>query len=45
VKLPPFQPGDYLIVTADLADRDYPWRHDPTRLARALMDLYEAREA
>ncbi len=44
VKPPPFQPGDYLIVTADLADRDYPWRHDPARLARALMDLYEARE-
>ena len=40
VKPPLTPPRDYVVVTADLADRDYPWRHDPARLARALMDLY-----
>lgn len=39
VKPPAVPPRDYVVVTADLADRDYPWRHDPARLARALMDL------
>ena len=44
VRPPHVQPGDYLVVTADLADREFPWRHDPSRLARALIDLYETRE-
>ncbi len=33
------QPG-YRFVKADLVDRENPWRHDPQRLARCLMDLY-----
>ena len=28
------------IVLADLVDRELPWRHDPHRLAEALLDLY-----
>lgn len=28
------------VVLADLTDRELPWRHDPQRLAEALLDLY-----
>ena len=27
---------------ADLTDRDRPWRHDPDRLAKALLSVYES---
>lgn len=30
---------DYPLLLADLADNQYPWRHDPTKLAQALMGL------
>lgn len=30
------------VVTADLVDRDCPWRHDPVRLSRTILDLYHA---
>jgi uncharacterized cofD-like protein len=30
---------DYPLVLADLADDQYPWRHDPAKLAQALMGL------
>ena len=29
--------ADYRLVTADLVDREHPWRHDSQRLARALL--------
>jgi glutamine synthetase len=31
------------IVLADLVDRELPWRHDPRRLAEALLSLYARR--
>ncbi len=31
----------YRLVTADLVDRQYPWRHDPGKLAQTLMELIE----
>jgi uncharacterized cofD-like protein len=31
---------DYAIVTADVVDPQRPWRHDPQKLARKLMELY-----
>jgi hypothetical protein len=30
------------LVTRDLVDRQYPWRHDPAKLARALMECLES---
>lgn len=35
------QPGtaDYRLVSCDLVDSQYPWRHDPAKLSRALLDL------
>jgi uncharacterized cofD-like protein len=33
------QRGGYRLVTASLQDPEHPWRHDPVRMARALMDL------
>lgn len=32
--------GDPRVYTADLVDRQLPWRHDSTKLADTLMDLY-----
>ena len=34
---------DYLLYRADLADELRPGRHDPQKLAQAIMDLYEER--
>ncbi len=39
VKPPQHPPGGYRLITADLRDRERPWRHDPERMARALIDL------
>jgi uncharacterized cofD-like protein len=40
VRLPePDQPMDCELVAQDLVDRQYPWRHDPNKLAAALMEL------
>lgn len=41
VRLPEAEQLDYRLVTADLVDRQYPWRHDPAKLAEALMDLVD----
>jgi uncharacterized cofD-like protein len=36
--------ADYQVVTADVVDEQRPWRHNPAKLARALMAWYEQRE-
>ena len=33
------EPLNYRLAARDLLDRQYPWRHDPARLAAALMEL------
>ncbi len=33
--------GGYRVVTADLIDREQPWRHAPDRLAQRLLALYQ----
>ena len=35
--------SDPRLLTADLVDYEHPWRHDPNRLAKVLMDLFYAR--
>jgi len=35
--------SDVRLYTADLVDYEYPWRHDPLRLAQVLMDLFYER--
>ncbi len=40
VQLPDQQRGAYRLLTASLQDPERPWRHDPEKMARALMDLY-----
>jgi uncharacterized cofD-like protein len=35
----------YRLVTADLVDRDCPWRHDPARLCQIILDTYRAERA
>jgi uncharacterized cofD-like protein len=38
-------PGvDYQLVAADVVDEQRPWRHDPAKLARALMTWFEQHE-
>ncbi len=41
----PVQPvlndASYKVVMADLVDREHPWRHDPDRLARVVMSIYQ----
>ena len=32
---------DRIQTTADLVDADCPWRHDPARLSRAIIDVYQ----
>ncbi len=41
VQLPDKTPRRYRLVTADLVDAQYPWRHDSHKLARTLMTLLE----
>ena len=36
------QSSQMRLVTADLVDAEYPWRHDPTRLSRAVLDIFDA---
>ncbi len=46
VTLPPdAPPHGYRILTADVVDRERPWRHDSTKLAAALMAAYETLRA
>lgn len=40
VALPVEAPTDYLLLTADLIDLEHPWRHDSTKLAATLMEIY-----
>lgn len=40
VALPDVPPEDYRLFTTDLIDETHPWRHDPAKLARVLMDFY-----
>ena len=35
--------GDRRLYTADLLDREHPWRHDAQQLAQTIMDLYYER--
>jgi uncharacterized cofD-like protein len=39
VHLPEVKAVHYVLVTRDLVDGQYPWRHDPEKLAGALMEL------
>jgi len=41
-RLPEVRPTDYGLVTGDLVDRQYPWRHDPAKLAVALIQCLES---
>jgi uncharacterized cofD-like protein len=38
VRLPAHATVDYQLLTRDLVDRQYPWRHDSHKLAQALME-------
>jgi len=42
VRLSEQQPADVQLVTADLVDEEFPWRHDSHKLARQVMNMYEA---
>jgi uncharacterized cofD-like protein len=39
VRLPETASPEYRLITVDLVDAQYPWRHDPQKLAQALMEL------
>lgn len=41
VRLPQKAPTRYKLLTADLVDVQYPWRHDSRKLAQTLMSLIE----
>jgi uncharacterized cofD-like protein len=43
VKMLPDTESEYPIYQTDLLDQSQPWRHDPTKLARAVIDLYQER--
>lgn len=43
VRLPRAESVAYRLVTRDLADREHSWRHDPVKLAQALVDLMNIR--
>jgi uncharacterized cofD-like protein len=42
VRLSPAETLDYEVITADLLDRQYPWRHDPVKLAQTLMGFLDS---
>ncbi len=42
VRLPKHEPRDYRLIARDLVDRQQPWRHDPNKLAQALLELLNA---
>ncbi len=42
VRLPAPETVDYQLITRDLVDRQYPWRHDSAKLAAALMEFVSA---
>ncbi|MEJ5199200.1 MAG: uridine diphosphate-N-acetylglucosamine-binding protein YvcK [Anaerolineae bacterium] len=39
VRPPEREPRDYRLILRDLVDRQQPWRHDPHKLAQALLEL------
>ena len=41
VRLPRPETVNYQLITRDLVDRQYPWRHDPRKLAQALMEFVQ----
>ncbi len=43
VKVDPEQDVDYALYLANLVDDGTPWRHDSTKLAQVLIDLYQER--
>jgi uncharacterized cofD-like protein len=43
VKTVPENESEYPIYRADLVDEDQPWRHDSTKLAKAIINLYQER--
>ncbi len=43
VRLPRPEAVNYRLITRDLVDRQYPWRHDPKKLAQALMEFVVGR--
>lgn len=43
VKTIPENESEYPIYRADLVDQDQPWRHDSTKLAKAIINLYQER--
>ncbi|OGO65073.1 MAG: hypothetical protein A2029_04790 [Chloroflexi bacterium RBG_19FT_COMBO_47_9] len=43
VKTVPETESEYPIYRADLVDKAQPWRHDPSKLARVIIDLYQER--
>lgn len=42
VRPPHAEPEDYQLIQRDLIDPQHPWRHDPAKLAQALMELIGA---
>jgi uncharacterized cofD-like protein len=43
VKTIPETESEYPIYRSDLVNEDQPWRHDSSKLAKAIMDLYQER--
>jgi len=43
VKTIPENESEYPIYRADLVNEDQPWRHDSSKLAKAIIDLYQER--
>lgn len=43
VKMQPDTESEYPIYKADLVDQVQPWRHDSSKLARVIIDLYQER--
>jgi uncharacterized cofD-like protein len=41
VALPAEPPADTMLLTADVIDEDRPWRHDSTKLAQAIMAIFQ----
>jgi uncharacterized cofD-like protein len=39
------QSATYRLVTADLVDPEWPWRHDAARLSQTILDIYYAEQA
>jgi len=42
VRIEPDSDMGYEMVTGDLVDDEFPWRHDPRKLASVIMEWYEA---